>query len=144
MHDAELIQDAFAHVSPAMHEVAERFYQRLFARQPRLRALFPDDMKSQADHFAAAIAAVVGHAHDLSEIDHTLRDMGARHVRYGATPELYDLVSAELVGAVGEVSEREQPGSWTPAVAAAWARTLNAVAAAMLRGAEGARGHASA
>lgn len=144
MHDAELIQDTFAHIAPAMHEVADRFYDRLFARQPRLRALFPDDMKSQKDHFVAAIAAVVGHAHDLREIDQTLRDMGARHVRYGATPELYDVVGAEFVAAVGEVSERECPGSWTAPTAAAWTRTLDAVAAAMLRGASDAKGHASA
>lgn len=144
MHDAELIQDTFADISPAMHVVADRFYDRLFARQPRLRALFPDDMKVQKDHFVAAIGAVVGHAHDMGAIEQTLRDMGARHIRYGATPELYDVVCGELVAAVGEIAEQENPGSWGAPTAAAWSRTMAAVAAAMLRGAGDAKGSASA
>lgn len=136
MTDAELIQDSFASLSPVMHEVADRFYDRLFAAHPRLRALFPADMKVQKDHFVAALGTAVGHAHDLGAIEQPLREMGARHIRYGATPDLYRVIAAELVGAVGDIAHREA-ADWTPDHARAWARTIDAISAAMLRGAHG-------
>lgn len=142
--DAEIIQDSFAYLSPVMSEVAERFYERLFAREPRLRALFPIDMKPQRDHFVAAIGSVVGHAHDLKEIEAVLLAMGARHVRYGAKAEQYAMICDELVAALGEKSEQENPGSWTPETGAAWHRALTAVSATMQRGAAEAKGTASA
>lgn len=144
MNDAELIQDSFAYLSPVMAEVVDRFYERLFAREPRLRALFPIDMKSQKEHFVAAIGAVVGHAHDLSEIEPALRDMGGRHVKYGARPELYKIVNEELVSALGDLAEQESPGSWTPEIAGAWSEALTRVSAIMQRGASNASGAASA
>jgi hemoglobin-like flavoprotein len=137
MTDAELIQDSFAALAPVMHEVVDRFYDRLFAAQPRLRALFPPDMKVQKDHFIAALGTAVGHAHDLAAIETPLREMGARHIRYGATPDLYRVVSAELVGAVGDIARRESPDDSTPDHPRAWARTVDAIAAAMLRGTSG-------
>lgn len=144
MSDAEIIQDSFVYLSPVMHGVAERFYDRLFAREPRLRAMFPIDMKPQRDHFVAAIGAVVGHAHDLKQIEAPLLAMGERHVRYGAKPDQYVMICDELVGALGEKAEEENPGAWTAETTAAWKRAMMAVSAIMIRGAGGAKGYASA
>ena len=62
-----------------------------------------------------------------------LRELGARHVAYGATPEAYPVVGEVLIGAMAEIAGE----AWRDDYAAAWAEAYAAVQALMLEGAAG-------
>ena len=136
MNDEQIvrIRDSFATLAPRADAVVAAFYDRLFEENPGVRPLFPDDMTDQKKHLAAAIGLVVKHAGNLDAIAHTLRDMGARHVGYGARPEHYGVVRDTLLTVLGESAG----DAWTDTLRDDWADALNAVAARMLEGAEGA------
>ncbi|MBY0113074.1 MAG: hypothetical protein K2Y21_09645 [Phycisphaerales bacterium] len=130
--NAQVIRDSFALIAPHAPKLMDRFYERLFARAPQVRAMFPQDLSKQKAHLAAAVGLVVKHADNLGALEKPLMEMGARHVGYGAKPEHYPIVRDEMLGAIQDVAGP----AWTPAIGHAWGEALNAVAAAMIRGAE--------
>jgi len=69
---------------------------------------------------------------DLDAIAPKLRQLGARHVDYGAIPEHYPVVAEVMLASMGEIAG----GAWTAEIEAAWAAALGLVATAMLEGAE--------
>jgi hemoglobin-like flavoprotein len=68
---------------------------------------------------------------DLDAIVPALRELGARHARYGAEPAHYPVVGAVLIAAMADVAG---PG-WRPEYEDAWAEAYSVVAGAMLDGA---------
>jgi hemoglobin-like flavoprotein len=68
---------------------------------------------------------------DLDAIVPTLRDMGARHVGYGAEPAHYPVVGEVLIASMAEIAG----DAWRPAYSRAWADAYGVVARAMLDGA---------
>lgn len=68
---------------------------------------------------------------DLEAITPKLRQLGARHVAYGALPEHYPVVAEVMLASMAEIAG----DAWTPDVEAAWAGALGLVATAMLEGA---------
>jgi hemoglobin-like flavoprotein len=130
--NSQIIRDSFALLAPHAGKLMDRFYERLFARAPQVRSMFPADMTKQKAHLAAAVGLVVKHADNLAALEKPLLDMGARHVNYGAKAEHYPIVRDEMLGAIKDVAGPV----WTPAIHAAWSEALNAVAAVMIRGAE--------
>jgi hemoglobin-like flavoprotein len=69
---------------------------------------------------------------DLEAIVPKLRDLGARHVAYGAQPAHYPVVGQVLIAAMAEVAGP----SWTTEYEQAWGEAFAVVAGAMLEGAE--------
>jgi hemoglobin-like flavoprotein len=61
-----------------------------------------------------------------------LRDMGARHVRYGAQPEYYPVVGEVLIASMAEIAG----DAWTIEYELAWTEAFAIVAGAMLDGAD--------
>ena len=72
---------------------------------------------------------------DLDRIVPALRDMGARHVRYGARPEHYPVVGEVLIASMAEVAGDD----WRDEYAAAWAAAYGIVAGHDDRGRRAAR-----
>ena len=60
-----------------------------------------------------------------------LRDLGARHVRYGALPEHYPVVGQVLIASMAEVAG----DAWTLEYELAWTEAFAVVSGAMLDGA---------
>ena len=60
-----------------------------------------------------------------------LRELGARHVAYGARPEHYPVVGEVLIASMAEVAGP----AWRPEYSRAWASAFGLVAGAMLEGA---------
>lgn len=122
---------SFELLAPRAAHVVERFYDKLFEAAPAARALFPADMAAQKRHLATALALVVRHAANLPELAEPLREMGARHVRYGAAEAHYPIVRDVLVATLAE-----QAGtSWSVELTRDWRAALDAVASYMLEGA---------
>ena len=119
-------------VSPRAGEVIDTFYATLFSTAPALRAMFPTDMSKQKGHLLAAVGLVVKHADNLDALTEPLMQMGERHVKYGAVPEHYPVVRDTMITALATIAGPV----WTPQLAADWTEALNAVAGAMLKGAD--------
>lgn len=112
-------------------DLSSRFYDRLFASDPSLRRLFPDDLTRQRAHFDAALALVVRNLDDVDVISASLRDLGAQHVKWGAQPHHYFAVQDALVAALEELSGDD----WSAALEQDWRDTIGTVASFMLQGA---------
>ncbi len=128
------IRSSFNLVAPRAGDLMDTFYSLLFERYPEVRPLFPKDMTGQKQHLAAAVALVVKHADNMTALEPALMEMGARHVGYGAKPEHYPLVGATMLDAL----ERVTGAAWNAELREDWAWALNAVAGAMVKGAEAA------
>src|SRR5881296_3831020 len=89
--DLEALETSFDLVAPRGDELMDEFYSRLFATAPAVRPLFPTDMKRQK-------------AMLLGPIVPKLRDLGARHVAYGARPEHYPVVGATLIASMAAIA----------------------------------------
>lgn len=132
MTPADLIRSSFTLLAPRAGELMDRFYEHLFRDFPSVRPMFPPDMTKQKQHLTAAVSLVVKHADNLAALEQPLQDMGARHVGYGAQPAHYGAVRDTMLATLAEMAG----DAWTPDLRSAWEAALNAVASAMLRGAE--------
>jgi len=111
--------------------LAGRFYRRLFETAPHLRPLFPPELSALEGHFEEVLASVISQLGRMTAVDATLRELGARHLRYGAQPQHYPLVRDVLLQAL----EEQSAGDWSDAIARDWRLAIGAIMAPMLRGA---------
>jgi hemoglobin-like flavoprotein len=108
------------------------FYGRLFAAAPAVRPLFAGtDLRKQKIMLLRVLGLLRRSLRDLESIVPVLRDLGARHVAYGARPEHYPVVGAVLIASMAEVAG----DAWQPDHERAWAVAFEVVAGAMLDGA---------
>lgn len=129
------IRRTFAMVAPVADTAAGLFYDRLFARAPAVRGMFPQDLAPQRRKLMGVLATAVGALDRIEELVPTLRDMGARHAGYGVTPDHYPVVGAALL----ETLEAALGDAWTMETADAWGAAYSALSGAMLDGAAAAQ-----
>jgi methyl-accepting chemotaxis protein len=130
--DVISLETSFDLVAPRGDELMDEFYSRLFAAAPSVRPLFPDDMKRQKTMLLGALVLLRKSLRDLDAIVPKLRELGARHVAYGARPEHYPVVGSVLIASLAAVAG----DAWTPEYEQAWSEAFDVVAATMLAGAE--------
>jgi hemoglobin-like flavoprotein len=68
---------------------------------------------------------------DLDAIVPKLRELGARHVAYGARPEHYPVVGSALIASMAAIAGDD----WKPEYESAWSGAFEIVAATMIEGA---------
>jgi len=124
-----LLAASFANIQARGAEFADRFYAKLFAAHPGVRAMFPQDMTAQKEKLLLSLQAVVAHLSDPGANLRRLQDLGKRHVSYGARPEHYPLVVAAMIEAMRDVAGPE----WNPAIEQEWRRALTLVSEVMMR-----------
>ena len=107
------------------------FYERAFAADPEVAAMFTSDPDIQRQRFALELQTIVGSIRDLDEFCTTAAALGARHRTYGVRAHHYrtmgDALLASLAAALGD--------TWTPAVAEAWTLAYSLISESMLAGA---------
>jgi nitric oxide dioxygenase len=138
--DLEALETSFDLVAPRGDELMDEFYARLFAAAPAVRPLFPKDMQRQKTMLLGALVLLRKSLRDLDAIVPKLRELGARHVAYGARPEHYPVVGTVLIASMATVAGDE----WQPEHEAAWGGAFEIVAATMLEGAAAAELKAAA
>jgi hemoglobin-like flavoprotein len=139
--DLEALETSFDLVAPRGDELMDVFYSQLFAAAPAVRPLFAaTDLKRQKSMLLATLVLLRKSLRDLDAIAPKLRDLGARHVAYGAQPEHYPVVGDVLIASMAEIAGP----AWTPEYEHAWREAFGIVAAAMLEGAEEAKLDAAA
>src|ERR687885_255159 len=126
------LEESFDLVAPRGDELMDEFYDRLFAAAPAVRPLFPDDIRRQKSMLLGALVLLRKSLRDLDAIVPKLKQLGARHVGYGATPEHYPVVGSVLIASLAAVAG----DAWTPEYEQAWSDAYDVVAATMLAGAE--------
>jgi methyl-accepting chemotaxis protein len=137
----ELLETSFDLIAPDGDRLMDTFYARLFETAPAVKPLFAGtDLRKQKSMLLGALVLLRKSLRDLDAIVPKLRDMGARHVAYGARPEHYPVVGEVLIAAMAEVAG----AAWRPEHEAAWAAAFGVVAGAMLDGAAAAELEAAA
>ncbi len=131
--DAEALRDSLALVASREPAITKRFYEILFERYPAARPLFSHNApERQQKMLQDAIVAVVDHVEDASWLQETLSAMGAKHVEYGVTEEMYPWVGECLLATLAEIAK----DAWTPRVERAWTDAYGAISGLMLAGAK--------
>lgn len=111
-----LVQETFADVKPIAATAAELFYNRLFTLDPALRPLFKGEMGQQGQMLMSMIGSAVGGLRNLEKLAPVVRQLGARHVRYGVRTEHYATVGSALLWTL----EQGLGPKFTPDVRDAW------------------------
>jgi hemoglobin-like flavoprotein len=126
-----LLRQSFQLVLDTNPNVTARFYEILFERYPASRRLFrPGSQRKQEEMLAGALVAVVEHLEDAPWLTSTLGGLGAKHVGYGVTAEMYDWVGDALLATLAEVAG----DAWSPELHAAWAEAYGAIVSLMRAG----------
>src|SRR5215210_1627219 len=132
--DLDALEASFDLVAPRGDELVDTFYAKLFATAPAVRPLFAaTDMQRQKSMLLAALVLLRKSLRDLEGILPKLRELGARHVAYGAEPAHYPVVGAVLIASMAEIAG----DAWRPEYEQAWSAAFGVVAGAMLDGAAG-------
>jgi diguanylate cyclase (GGDEF)-like protein len=134
--DVMLVRTSFSLVVPIQDSVAGLFYDRLFAVEPKVRRLFPDDLSGQKRKLMALLATCVGKLHDFSTLAPVIKSLGARHAAYGAKTEHYALVAESLLWAL----QQGLGDAFTPEIRSAWTKVYEVLATTMQAGAADAAG----
>jgi len=132
--EARIVADSFARMLPRADELVTVVYRKLFAADPDLRALFPEDMSGQREKLAHALKLAIEGLHEPTRITHMLRELGRRHGGYGVTPGHFETLGQALFGAVRELDGE----SWNDELGRAWRRAYAFLATAMKQGLAGA------
>jgi methyl-accepting chemotaxis protein/nitric oxide dioxygenase len=124
----QLVKQSFERMRPRIRQVVASFYDRLFAKHPDYRALFPDDITLQHVKFIQFMSQLIGMIDHLDTVNESCRTLGRSHAGYGVKPEDYGNVGAVLL----ETLEAELGEDWTPEVASAWGELYGAISEAMI------------
>lgn len=131
--DLEALETSFDLVAPRGDELMDEFYRRLFETAPAVKPLFATaDMKGQKTMLLGTLVLLRKSLRNLDAIVPKLRELGARHVAYGAAPAHYPVVGAVLIGSMAHVAGP----AWRPEFERAWGAAFELVAGAMIEGAE--------
>jgi nitric oxide dioxygenase len=107
-----------------------QFYARLFALAPEVRRLFADDIEPQTRKLAEMLDWIVRHLEQPGQLVPALRQLGARHARYGVRVDDYAPVGSALIWMFQHsLSER-----FTPAMEEAWLDAFAWISSEMERG----------
>src|SRR5437764_8820717 len=132
----EALETSFDLVAPRGDELMDVFYARLFAAAPAVKPLFAGaDLKKQKTMLLGTLVLLRKSLRDLEAIVPKLRELGARHVAYGAEPTHYPVVGEVLIAAMADVAG----STWTAEYEKALSEAFAIVAGAMLEGAHAAQ-----
>jgi len=90
------VRSTFAIVAEAADKVPGYFYGQLFARDPKLRELFPPAMNDQRDRLVKALVRIVESLTTPEEMAAYLAQLGRDHRKYRIEPAMYEVVGAAL------------------------------------------------
>jgi hemoglobin-like flavoprotein len=139
--DLDTLETSFDLIAPRGEELVDIFYARLFEAAPAVEPLFAHtDLRKQKAMLLSTLVLLRKSLRDLDAIAPKLRQLGARHVAYGARPEHYPVVAEAMLASMAKIAGE----AWTAEIQAAWAGALGLVATAMLEGAEEAEVQAEA
>ncbi|MGZ6971429.1 MAG: globin domain-containing protein [Thermoanaerobaculia bacterium] len=131
-----LVKKSFELLRPIPRGAGKDFYETLFALDPSLKPLFSDDLENQGAMFVVALGlALKGLDDEEGGVDESLRELGRRHVLYGAKDVHYDTFREALLCMF---AQRLGP-EFTPEMAEAWRVAFDRISVVMKAAAAEAR-----
>jgi hemoglobin-like flavoprotein len=131
--NVSLLRSSFELVVERAPDITHRFYDILFARYPQVRPLFSRNSRDKQEQMLTqALVLVMEHLEDAAWLTSTLAGLGAKHVDYGVTREMYGWVGECLLAALADAAGP----AWNAELAQAWTDAYGAIASLMLSGAE--------
>ena len=122
-----LLRQSFEKLVPLPRRFGLLFYQRLFELDPQMKLLFHGDLDRQASMLAEALALGVLQLIDEDKVSGHIRQLGARHLRYGVLDRHYDVFGQALLWTF----EQRLGADFTPTVRDAWLEAWDQLAEAM-------------
>ena len=120
--------------------ITTRFYAIFHARYPQVIPLFGrNSADAQQRMLQDALLAVLDHLDDSAWLANTMGALGAKHVEYGVTDEMYPWVGECLIATLAELCGDE----WTKDHEEAWVAAYGALTGLALAGADRARAAAN-
>lgn len=108
--------------------VGDTFYSKLFAENPALRKMFPQDMKAQYAKLIDMLSTIVARLDHLDDLTYEIAALARRHVQYGVRPAHYRLVGSALLWTL----QQGLGNDWTEEVKEAWTKCYNILADTMI------------
>lgn len=127
-----IVKESFALIEPQREKAAAYFYGRLFAENPRLRALFPPAMDMQRDRLFQALTKIAWSVDSPETLATYIDQLGRDHRKFGVRREHYQAVGQALIATL----RRFCGDSWNAEMQAAWVATYNDAAQRMMQAAE--------
>ncbi len=129
----DLVKETWAKVIPISETASRLFYDRLFQTSPHLAPMFYGvDLVSQRQKLVKAINMVVMSLERIDTLVPSIRDLGQRHLNYGAEEAHYAQVGAALLWTL----ETGLGEDWSEAAEEAWTNAYQLLASVMLEGAK--------
>jgi nitric oxide dioxygenase len=131
-----LIEEDWRAVGPVADTFARCFYDTLFEVAPELRSRFPYDLADQRAKLVAELVFLVETAiaarrsHGLEAFVDRARQLGRRHVGYGAAAGDYPMVGVALLAGLRVCVE-----GWDDVHEVAWTKLYRLIAEVMVEGA---------
>jgi hemoglobin-like flavoprotein/class 3 adenylate cyclase len=124
-----IVQSTFERVAPRADEFARLFYDQLFESSSEIEALFDHvNMQVQRKMLMDVLGMAIRGLDNLDDLVPTLRELGRRHVGYGARVPHYKIVGEALFWALKQFLK----GDFTPEVELAWREIYGIVAKTMI------------
>jgi nitric oxide dioxygenase len=128
-----LLKESFTHLAVDAEGATLALFERLFQLDPRLRFLFPEDLSDQKHRLMSMIGFVVRRLHRWEQIEPRLRNLGLRHVSYGAKASDYRTFERAMLDVLASRLNLSEDSE----TLRAWSLLFAAVSEAMLEAAEG-------
>jgi nitric oxide dioxygenase len=125
--EIQLVRESYERISISLR-FARNFYATLFDIAPELRALFPDDLTTQARKLTEMLGVLAGTLDRPLEFANVLESLGRRHRGYAVRPAHFAPVGRALFATL----ERELGPRFDDATRRAWI-ALYALASALMQ-----------
>ena len=127
----ELIESSFRVFRGRGEAASLGFYETLFAAEPAVRQMFPDDVSKQARKFIQSLNVLVGSLSSTDRTTRMLQRLGERHRGYGVRAEHYPVVGRALIATL----RQELGDNFSEEVEDAWTSAFQLISSAMMSGA---------
>ena len=127
-----LVKETWARLIPISETASRLFYDRLFETSPHLAPMFYGvDLVSQRQKLVKAINMVVMSLERIDTLIPSIRELGQRHLNYGAEESHYAQVGAALLWTLASGLGDD----WSEEAETAWSNAYQLLAVVMLEGA---------
>ncbi len=131
--NVKLLLSTFLKIEPQADAFATTFYYILFNKYPKIRPLFAaTDMEKQKAKLIESLQLVMVNVHNTPSLTLILKNLGKRHVQYGAVLTDYPLIGDALLQAL----EKHLGKDWNAEVKETWTLAYQMIADTMAEGAK--------
>ncbi|MCW5966723.1 MAG: hypothetical protein KIT83_21975, partial [Bryobacterales bacterium] len=120
----ENIRTSLSALKLSEREAGLAFYGRLFEVAPGVRPMFPASLENQAEKLIKTLKVLVASLERLDTVVPVLRELGRKHVAYGAQPGHYGVVGSTLLWTLREALGED----FTPEVEQDWQHLFSVAA----------------